>query len=452
MVKERVNIFWFRRDLRINDNKGLYFALSTGVCKTVPLFIFDDNILDSLNSGADKRISFMLGALSRLETSLDHKMLYAKGKPCEIFELLTQKIDINAVYCNEDYEPYAVGRDNEVKELLAKRGIRLIEFKDSVIFSKKEILKPDGKPYSVFTPYASRWKKRVMEDLPFYTTNFASSPACINIIPPPKLNTDSHRLTFYYTTPSHGQIGFTDAGCQISPHPHLNTQTIAGYGETRNYPHLANGTSRIGPYLRFGIVSIRELVLLAVMHSPEWLNELIWREFFHSVIYYFPHSANHPFKQKYSSIKWRNNQKEIDLWCSGNTGYPIVDAGMRELNETGYMHNRVRMITAGFFTKHLLADWRIGEAYFASKLIDYDLASNVGNWQWAAGCGCDAAPYFRIFNPYQQAKKFDPLNRYIHRWVPELKNGTASYPSPVVDHNSARERAIKTFRESLETF
>lgn len=454
MAGRKVNIFWFRRDLRTEDNKGLFFSLSTGVSQALPLFIFDSNILEQLPSKTDKRVDFIIQSLKIIELQLGGNILCAYGKPEDVFVQLCKTYDIGAVYSNEDYEPYAVDRDSTIKELLRKKGIRFIDFKDHVIFSKKEILKADKSPYTVFTPYSVRWKSRLDEDPAFFTTTFASYSLMKNVVNPthyPFFPKSLPGLKFFSQVPSHEDIGFKYAGFSATPFPHINPEVLINYGKTRNYPHIAGGTSQLGMYLRFGIVSIRRLVEIAHDNSPEWLNELIWREFFQSIIYHFPHSANNPFKLKYSAIRWRNNSEEIEKWCTGNTGYPIVDAGMRELSETGYMHNRVRMITASFLTKHLLADWRIGEAWFASKLLDYDLAANVGNWQWAAGCGCDAAPYFRIFNPTEQARKFDPANKYIHRWVPELKNESKinAYPEPVVDHKFARERALQVYRDSL---
>lgn len=450
----KVNIFWFRRDLRTEDNKGLFFSLSTGACQALPLFIFDSDILEQLPSRTDKRVDFIIQSLKNIEQQLGGNLLCAYGKPENIFEHLCNTYNIGAVYCNEDYEPYAVNRDNTVRDLLSKKGIRFIDFKDQVIFSKKEILKSDKTPYTVFTPYSARWKSKFEEDPAFFTTNFTSCSLMKNVVNPtqyPVFPEPHPKVKFFSKVPSHEQIGFLSAGFSATPFPHINPESLINYSKTRDYPHVAGGTSRLGMYIRFGVVSIRRLVTIAHDSSPEWLNELIWREFFQSIIYHFPYSADNPFKQKYSAIRWRNNSEEIEKWCLGKTGYPIVDAGMRELNETGYMHNRVRMITASFFTKHLLADWRIGEAWFASKLLDYDLASNVGNWQWAAGCGCDAAPYFRIFNPAEQARKFDAANKYIHRWVPELKNGgdNISYPEPIVDHKFARERALQVYRDSL---
>ncbi len=454
MSRKKINIFWFRRDLRAEDNKGLYFSLSTGPCKALPLFIFDTEILYSLPDKKDKRIDFILQSLKSLENQTGGEILTALGKPGDVFERLSNIYDINAVYCNEDYEPYAIKRDREIDNLLQKKGIRFITFKDHVIFSKKEILKQDKTPYTVFTPYSRNWLSKFNQDPEFYSTSFASCSLLKDIVKQseyPSFPESDTSVRFFTKVPSHKEIGFTDSGFSISPFVHINPDIIKNYSLTRDYPSIAGGTSRLGIYLRFGLVSIRTLIKIALEHSDAWMNELIWREFFQSVIYHFPESASNPFKLKYNSIPWRNDKSEIERWCAGQTGYPIVDAGMRELNETGYMHNRVRMITASFLTKHLLTDWRIGEAWFASKLLDYDLAANVGNWQWAAGCGCDAAPYFRIFNPTEQARKFDPSNKYIYRWVPELKpdNGGKDYPEQIVEHKYARERALNLFKKAL---
>src|SRR5690606_1162321 len=294
-----------------------------------------------------------------------------------------------------DYEPYAIERDTQIHDFLQQKNISFITFKDQVIFEKSEVMKPDGTPYTVFTPYSKKWKQKYLSNKPSF---LASENYLYNFL---------QNVT--YPFPSLSAIGFEDAGMNI-PELDIGVGTIKNYNETRNIPVL--GTSFVGIHLRFGTVSIRHMVELANKLNEQWLNELIWREFFMMILFHFPHVANQSFRKKYDHIQWRNNEAEFELWCKGETGYPIVDAGMRQLNETGWMHNRVRLVVASFLTKHLLIDWRWGEAYFAEKLLDYELASNNGNWQWAAGSGCDAAPYFRIFNPAEQTRKFDPELKY----------------------------------------
>lgn len=433
MTTEPTAVFWFRRDLRIEDNAGLYHALQSGY-RVLPVFIFDNNILDKLDNKHDRRISFIHGALEAL-----HEKLIAAGSSLKVyhdtpenaFRKILSDFDIKAVFANHDYEPYAVIRDRHIAEILKESVIPFSTFKDQVTFEKDEVVKSDGTPYTVFTPYSRVWKKTLTEsDL----RSFPSEKLLGNF-----LKTRSRPL------PSIGAIGFNPTEYVFSA-PEVNTDIIRDYHKTRNIPSLY-GTTRLGIHLRFGTVSIRDLVRTAVTLNDVWLNELIWREFFMSIIWHFPHVTDNAFKKKYDNILWRNNEDEFERWCKGRTGYPIVDAGMRELNETGFMHNRVRMITASFLTKHLLIDWRWGEAYFAGKLLDYELSSNNGNWQWAAGCGCDATPYFRVFNPSEQTRKFDPDMTYIRKWVPELN--TPAYPHMIVEHIFARDRAIKTYREAL---
>ena len=430
---DKISIFWFRRDLRLKDNHGLYQALESGK-KVLPTFIFDEDILDLLENKSDKRVDFIAQALQTLNSFLKSKnkgIKIFKGKPLEIYKKLTENYEIEAVYCNEDYEPYAIKRDQEIADFLASKNINFHQFKDQVIFHKDEIVKADKKPYTVYTPYSKLWLNEFQKvDL----QGFPSEKKLDNLldIPFEELKIED--------------IGFqkTDLAFEV---PEADLHIIKTYEETRNFPAV-KGTTQLGVHLRFGTISVRKLAKIAKENNLTFLKELIWREFFMQILYHFPKVVNHSFKTKYDAIPWENNPKFLEKWKAGKTGFPIVDAGMRELNATGFMHNRVRMITASFLIKHLLTDWRIGEAYFAEKLMDYDLSANNGNWQWCASSGCDAAPYFRIFNPDEQQKKFDPDFKYIKKWIPEF--GTKYYPKPIVEHKKAREKVLKVYKEALD--
>lgn len=424
---DRVNVFWFRRDLRLEDNVGLHHALKSGL-KVVPIFIFDTEILNQLHDKNDKRVDYIHQALERIHKDLQihNSGLYVYyGTPMEVFKKVTKDFNVDTVFCNRDYEPKAIQRDRQIVDLLLKNNIQFKDFKDQVIFEKNDILKNDLSPYTVFTPYSKKWKEN-FKNIETFTTDWIHFKD--------------------YSGPSEiislNKIGFEKSGLEFEE-PKLSQEIIDSYGKYRDFPAMDH-TTHLGIALRFGTISIRNCVQYAVKHSEVWLNELIWREFFMQILYHFPNVVHHCFKKKYENISWRNDEKEFKAWCDGKTGYPIVDAGMRELNETGFMHNRVRMITASFLTKHLLIDWRWGEAYFAEKLLDYDLAANNGNWQWAAGSGCDAAPYFRIFNPYEQTKKFDKDSLYIRKWLPKEYKEV-----PIVEHTKARERALKAYKEGL---
>lgn len=425
----KINIFWFRRDLRLEDNCGLYKALQAGL-KVMPIFIFDREILDRLSDRHDKRVDYIHQALNRINQQLKDfnttlKICY--GNPLEVFKHLSGDFEIDTVFCNRDYEPQAIKRDLNVAEYLHEKGIQFLDFKDQVIFEKNDILKKDLTPYTVFTPYSKIWKENLNKS---EVTDFKAD--------------FTHFLNAEYQDIIHlEELGFIKTELEFSI-PSLNTEIIDAYHKNRDYPAL-DQTTHLGIALRFGTISVRKCVRFALKHNETWLNELIWREFFMQILYHFPYVVNHCFKKKYENIEWRNNEEEFKLWCEGNTGYPIVDAGMRQLNQTGFMHNRVRMIVASFLTKHLLIDWRWGEAYFAEKLLDYDLSANNGNWQWAAGCGCDAAPYFRIFNPEEQTKKFDKDLQYIKKWLTE----DCWLTRPVVDHQYARKRALETYKKGL---
>ena len=430
---DKISIFWFRRDLRLKDNHGLFQALESGK-KVLPIFIFDEDILDLLENKSDKRVDFIVQALQTLNSFLKSKnkgIKIFKGKPLEIYKKLTENYEIEAVYSNEDYEPYAIKRDQEIADFLASKNINFHQFKDQVIFHKDEIVKADKKPYTVYTPYSKLWLNEFQKvDL----QGFPSEKKLDNLldIPFEELKIED--------------IGFqkTNLAFEI---PEADLHIIKTYEETRNFPAV-KGTTQLGVHLRFGTISVRKLAKIAKENNLTFLKELIWREFFMQILYHFPKVVNHSFKSKYDAIPWENNPEFLEKWKAGKTGFPIVDAGMRELNATGFMHNRVRMITASFLIKHLLTDWRIGEAYFAEKLMDYDLSANNGNWQWCASSGCDAAPYFRIFNPDEQQKKFDPDFKYIKKWIPEF--GTKYYPKPIVEHKKAREKVLKVYKEALD--
>ncbi|WP_313503366.1 cryptochrome/photolyase family protein [Kaistella carnis] len=430
-MTDKLTIFWFRRDLRLSDNHGLYKALESSE-NVLPIFIFDVEILSKLENKADKRVDYIFQVLQILNQHLEKtgksiKIYY--GKPLEIFKELVQDNDIEAVFCNEDYEPSAIKRDLEIKEYLNKNKIDFQSFKDQVHFHKDEILKSDGTPYTIYTPYSKQWLLKYTSD---NVENYASEKLL------------QHFCDVEKQTISLKEIGFEETG-YVFESPIINSDLIKSYHETRNFPTVK--TSEMSVHLRFGTISVRKLAAASAKLNQTYLKELIWREFFMQILYHFPKVVHQSFKKKYDHISWLYDDDILKKWQEGKTGYPIVDAGMRQLNETGFMHNRVRMVCASFFTKHLLMDWRIGEAYFAEKLLDYDLSANNGNWQWSAGSGCDSAPYFRIFNPAEQQKKFDPDFKYIKKWVKEY--GTDEYPEPIVDHKFARERALETYKKGL---
>lgn len=427
-MAEKVSIFWFRRDLRLEDNTGLMAALSSGL-PVLPLFIFDKNITDDLKHD-DSRIGFIYDTLVQLNNKIASEgscILIKSGTPLRVWKELTSSFNIGSVYFNKDYEPYAISRDSEVTVYLRKKGIETHGFKDQVVFEEKEILKPDGSPYTMFTPYKKAWLRK-----------FTGSSLFHNKAAP-----KGRFFKFKVPFPTLRQLDFKTSAQKIRPY---DLSCVKDYDKYRDFPAL-DRTTFLGPHLRFGTVSIRTIAGKASDLNQVFLGELIWREFFMQVLFNFPHVVTGNFRSKYNNVSWRNNEQEFTRWCNGETGYPIVDAGMRQLNETGYMHNRVRMIAAGFLCKHLLTAWWYGEAYFAGKLNDYELSSNNGNWQWVAGTGCDAAQYFRVFNPSFQQKKFDAQNEYVRRWVPELNK--SSYPKPMVGHEYARQRAIDAYRTGI---
>ncbi len=430
-----INICWFRRDLRLTDNAALYHALKSGR-PVLPLFIFDRNILDDLEEKADRRVAFIHAAIEDLQQqllALGSSMEVQYGFPETVFKTLLEQYSIENVFTNHDYEPYAIKRDAAIAALLKAHGAGFHSYKDQVLLEKEEVMKDDGKPYSVFTPYSRRWRSTING---FYLKSYPSEKYAQHFIqqPPGKI-------------PSLAFMGFKPTGKPF-PSRQLEEAILKHYDKQRDYPGV-NGTSRLGVHLRFGTVSIRALARRAAALNDTYLNELIWRDFYQAVLWNFPQvGQGRAFRPEYDFIVWRNNEAEFERWCNGATGYPIVDAGMRELNQTGFMHNRVRMIVASFLTKHLLIDWRWGEAYFAQKLLDFDLAANNGGWQWASGSGCDAAPYFRIFSPARQTATYDKDLLYIRQWVPELDS--FSYPQPMVDHKAARKRCLEAYGKALK--
>ncbi len=424
-----VTIYWFRRDLRLEDNLALSHALKSGF-PVLPIFIFDDNILDELSED-DPRITFIYESLEKIDIKLRKYgscIKIFKGNPLQAWKDLMDEYDIKKVYFNHDYEPYAKERDNQLTELLTAKGIESHSFKDQVIFEKNEVLKSDGKPYSIFTHYKRKWLSQFKKEL-------------VDQQEAPDLN-----LFFKYhiSFPSLEELHFTESAIKVRPY---NLSILGNYVFGRDVPS-EDSTSYLGPHLRFGTISIRMVIRQLRLKDDIFLSELIWREFFMQILYHFPRVVDQNCRAKYDNIVWLNKEEEFEKWCQGKTGYPFIDAGMRQLKQTGYMHNRVRMATASFLIKHLLIDWRWGEAYFAQKLLDYELSSNNGNWQWAAGTGCDAAPYFRVFNPITQLLKFDKEMLYVRKWIPEIE--TPEYPEPIIEHAAARARALETYKTGIK--
>lgn len=432
-MSEKINIFWFRRDLRLEDNHGLFKALKAGK-KVLPIFIFDVDILDKLPSKKDARVTFIFETLKNLNAELKKYktgIQYYHGKVLHIFKKIVEDYPVEKVFTNEDYEPDAIKRDFDIAKFLISKNIAFESFKDQVIFHKDEILKSDQTPYTIYTPYSKKWLEHLKKN------------------PPESFHSEKYLDHFLKFSPKNfglESIGFSKSEISFPPKK-IKKQLVENYDKTRDDP-AADKTSRLGLHLRFGTASIRKIVKETLDLNEVFVKELIWREFFMQILYHFPEVVTQNFKPKYNGIKWSESKKNLEKWCTGKTGFPIVDAGMRQLNETGFMHNRVRMITASFLVKDLLIDWRVGEAYFAEKLLDYELSSNNGNWQWAAGTGCDAAPYFRIFNPTSQQEKFDKNFEYVKRWVSEF--GTKDYPEPMVSHKEARENTLKAYKTALD--
>ncbi len=434
MQKEPITIFWFRRDLRLHDNAALYYALLENK-NVLPIFIFDKNILNKLEDKSDRRVDFIHQALQKINKELvllGSSLQVFYNTPLNVFNELLILHSIKNVYINHDYEPYAKKRDGELQNLLIENNIEFKTYKDQCVFEKDEVVKDDGTPYTVFTPYSRKWKKIL-------------TPYFYKVYPNKNYFTNFLKID-YKLLPSLQSMGFIKTDIELPSKLTLSNVLLQNYKDKRDIPSLA-GTSRLSVHLRFGTISIRSLVIKSLPLSETWLNELIWRDFYMMILHHFPHVVNGAFKKKYDLIPWRNNEEEFKKWCEGKTGFPIVDAGMRELNTTGFMHNRVRMIVSSFLIKDLLIDWRWGESYFAQKLNDFDLSANNGGWQWAASSGCDAAPYFRVFNPTEQQKRFDPQFIYIKKWIPEF--GTSDYPLPMADHAQARLRVISVYKNTL---
>jgi deoxyribodipyrimidine photo-lyase len=430
-MKDEVVVFWFRRDLRLQDNAALSEALRSGQ-KVLPIYIYDENV-PSFLSEKDVKTTFINAQLHKMQLELKNSnaaLSLAEGKAIDVFKEMMKQFKIHAVYVNREYEPNLIKRDQELFDFLTAQNIQFKTYKDQVLFERDEIVKADGLPYKIYTPYSKKWLEKLQHmNVSFFECSLETSKLV--------------QKKFYFP--------FSESSPVIDPKdsawPYdLSQKTIDNYTDTRNFPSIA-GTSKLSNHLRYGTVSVRSCIREAMKSSDiTFLKELIWREFFTQALWHFPFSVFQNFKEKYNGIVWRNNTSEFEQWCRGETGYPIVDAGMRELNSTGFMHNRVRMITASFLCKHLLIDWRWGEAYFAEKLLDYDMALNVGNWQWVAGTGCDSAPYFRVFNPTEQLKKFDKEFLYVKKWVPEFQELTYK---PMVEHTMARKRCLETFKKGL---
>ncbi len=444
-MRTSLTIFWHRRDLRIPDNAGLYHALKAGG-PVQPIFIFDREILDQLPE-ADARVDFIHRSVTELSAAYQKNgsdLWVFYGKPIEVWKSLLEQEAIGAIYTNRDYEPYAIARDKAVADMATEQSIPFLDFKDHLIFESDEVQKGGGGPYTVYTPYWRRWRARLEDRM----STYEGKPVSYYLKPYPTEQYVGalHQSADKRDIPSLASMNFSPTQAEI-PSTEVSRGLIRTYDETRNFPGI-EGTSKLGIHFRHGTISIREKALRALGLNETFLKELVWRDFYANILQAFPYVVEGPFRKEYAEIPWRNNEEEFEKWCAGTTGVPIVDAGMRQLNETGWMHNRVRMIVASYLTKHLLIDWRWGEAYFAEKLLDYELASNNGGWQWAAGCGTDAQPYFRIFNYDSQQKKFDKDYTYIKRWVPEY--GTDKYPGePLVEHKFGRERALSVYKAAL---
>lgn len=429
-----INVVWLRRNLRIEDNPIIQKAAKDDL-PILLLFIFDKNILSKLAKD-DARVDFIHRTLEKLRTQLQSykaSILCVHGFPDEIIRKLIKSVRINAIFHAEDFEPAAKLRDDKIKEIAQESGIAVYTALDHVIFHPSSVLNKQGRPYLVYTPYYRAWKEKFVQNLDFLCQQKSN---------------EFQGIEADFDIPTLKEIGFAPTPIAL-PQATVDRTLMETYKERRDFP-AQDAASRLGLHLRFGTISPLQLALEAAKTTDDtFLKQLIWREFFIQIMYHFPESMNAAFKPAYRNMPWRFDEGQFDRWKAGQTGIPIVDAGMRELIATGTMHNRVRMIAASWLTKNLLIDWRLGERYFAEKLLDFELASNVGNWQWVAGTGVDAAPYFRIFNPHSQAKKFDPQGAYIRKWVPEFDSLT--YTAPMIDYKASRERCLAFYKEHVTT-
>lgn len=437
-IKEGPSVlFWFRRDLRLYDNEGLHRALLASG-KVLPVFVFDKVILDDLEERDDPRVTFIYREILKIKAKLKgwgSDLLTYYGTPMQAFIHWKEKYpEIEAVFTNHDFEVYAKNRDKEIAEFLKQNGVKFNHFKDHVIFEGKEIVTAEGNPMSVYSPYAKKWRDFLTDDM-------------LEEREVEGLKENFFQVDEIDDVPTLASMNFWENDFPF-PEKKVTPAELKEYAESRNFP-AADGTTHLSLHLRFGTVSIRQAVKAGLQYSDKWLSELIWRDFYAQVLDNNPRVEQESFRPEYDNIKWRNNEAEFKAWCQGKTGYPMVDAGMRQLNTEHWMHNRLRMVTASFLCKHLLIDWRWGDAYFARKLLDYDLASNNGGWQWAAGSGTDAAPYFRIFNPSLQWEKFDKKSEFVRQYVPEYQS-QEYISNPIVEHNFARKRALEVYAKAVK--
>lgn len=469
-------LMWFRRDLRLHDNTAFSRAL-TDCDRVYCTFIFDREILDKIENRNDRRVTFIHQCIHDMQKKLKKKgasIIVRIANAREEIPILARELKVDRVYANHDYEPCRIERDIAVRKALAGDGRELLTFKDHIVFEKNEIVNQSGLPFKVYTPYNKAWRAELRDE---HISEMPCKRHFKKLAGPPS-GVNSHAWSF-------DDIGFAESrnlwkgGTREARTMFDEFLTrIAEYRENRNFP-TTQGVSRLSVHLRFGTVSIRELIREAMqidgVGAKTWIDELIWREFYNMILHHFPHSQSRAFQSIYDDLPWRRDKRQFAAWCEGRTGYPIVDAAMRELNTTGYMHNRARMIVASFLTKDLFIDWRWGERYFARQLLDYDLSQNLGGWQWSASIGTDAQPYFRVFNPILQSKRFDPEGDYIRKFIPELSKYPTSeihapwelpslsqaqcgcmigkdYPEPIVQHDEARKEVVSIFKAVAAKF